>query len=106
LRAVAARSPGQAGALRLASSGSQSALNNTAFLARLNPALAQPFRQGFTSALDIAFLIAALVMAAALVLALLIRELPLRITVAAAPAAPAESVGGEALLAECGSGHQ
>jgi len=80
LRAVAAH-PGQAGALRLASSASQSALNNTAFLARLNPALAQPFRQGFTSGLDVAFLVAALVMVAALVLALLIRELPLRTTV-------------------------
>jgi EmrB/QacA subfamily drug resistance transporter len=92
VRAVAARSPGQAGALRLASSGSQSALNNTAFLARLNPVLAQPFRQGFTSALDIAFLTAAAVMAVALVLALLIRELPLRTTVAAPPATPAEPV--------------
>jgi EmrB/QacA subfamily drug resistance transporter len=92
LRAVAARSPGQTGALRLASSGSQSALNNTAFLARLNPVLAQPFRQGFTSALDVAFLVAALVMAAALVLALLIRELPLRTTVSAQSAATAEPV--------------
>ena len=90
LRAVAARHPGQAGALRLASSGSQSALNNTAFLTRLNPALAQPFRQGFTSALDIAFLVAAVVMGAALVLAALIRELPLRTTVTAPAATPAE----------------
>ena len=90
VRAVAARHPGQAGALRLASSGSQSALNDTAFLARLNPVLAQPFRQGFTSALDLALAAAALVMAAALVLALLTRELPLRTTVAAPPAAPAE----------------
>ena len=47
-------------------------MNDTAFLARLNPALAQPFRQGFSSALDIAFLVSALVMGAALVLALLI----------------------------------
>jgi EmrB/QacA subfamily drug resistance transporter len=92
LRAVAARHPGQAGALRLASSGSQSALNNTAFLAHLSPVLAQPFRQGFTSALDIAFWVAAPVMGAALVLALLIRELPLRTTVAAPSAAPAEPV--------------
>src|ERR1700722_6578684 len=89
-RAVAARHPGQAAALRLASSGSQSALNNTAFLARLDPVLAQPFRQGFASALDVAFLASAVVMAAALVLALLIRELPLRTTVAAPSAAPAE----------------
>jgi EmrB/QacA subfamily drug resistance transporter len=92
LRALAARHPGQAGALRLASSGSQSALNNTAFLAHLSPVLAQPFRQGFTSALDIAFWVAATVMGAALVLALLIRELPLRTTVAAPSAAPAEPV--------------
>ena len=90
LRVVAAGHPGQAGALRLASSGSQSALNNTAFLGHLNPVLAQPFRQGFASALDIAFLASAAVMAAALVLALLIRELPLRTTVAAPSAAPAE----------------
>ena len=92
LSAAAADHPGQAGALRLASSGSQAALNNTAFLAHLNPVLAQPFRQGFTSALDVAFLVAALVMAAALVLALLIRELPLRTTVNAQPAAAAEPV--------------
>jgi EmrB/QacA subfamily drug resistance transporter len=92
LRAVAARHPGQAGALRLASSGSQSALNNTAFLAHLSPVLARPFRQGFTSALDVAFWVAALVMGAALVLALLIRQLPLRTTVAAPSAAPAEPV--------------
>jgi EmrB/QacA subfamily drug resistance transporter len=92
VRAVAAAHPGQAGALRLASSGSQSALNDTAFLARLNPVLAQPFRQGFTSALDIAFLVAAVVMGAALVLAALIRELPLRTTVAAPVGTPAEPV--------------
>lgn len=70
--------------------GGQTALNNTAFLARLNPVLAQPFRQGFTSALDIAFLTAVLVIAAALVLAMLIRELPLRTTVATPSATPAE----------------
>jgi hypothetical protein len=92
VRAVAARHPGQAGALRLASSGSQSALNNTAFLTRLNPVLAQPFRQGFTTALDLAFLVAAVVMAAALVLAALIRELPLRTTIAVPAATPAEPV--------------
>lgn len=89
-RAAAAQHPGQAGLLRLASSGSQSALNNTAFLPRLNPVLVQPFGQGFTSALDIAFLAAAAVMAAAVVLALLIRELPLRTTIATPSAEPAE----------------
>ena len=97
LGVAAAAHPAQAGALRLASSGSQAALNNTAFLAHLNPVLAQPFRQGFTSALDLAFLVAALVMGATLVLALLIRELPLRTTVAAPSAAPAEPSSSKAL---------
>jgi EmrB/QacA subfamily drug resistance transporter len=94
-RAAAARHPGQAGLLRLASGGGQSVLNNTGFLARLNPVLAQPFRQGFTSALDIAFLTAAAVMAAAGILALLIRELPLRTTIAAPSATPAAGDRGE-----------
>lgn len=89
-RTAAAQHPGQAGLLRLASAGGQSALNNTAFLQRLNPVLAQPFRQGFTSALDIAFLTAAAVMAVALVLAVAIRELPLRTTIATQSATPAE----------------
>ncbi|HUN32392.1 MAG TPA: MDR family MFS transporter [Trebonia sp.] len=89
-RAAAAGHPGQAGLLRLASAGGQSALNNTAFLPRLDPILGQPFRQGFTSALDIAFLVSAAIMAGALVLAVRIRELPLRTTVATQPAAPAE----------------
>jgi len=89
-RSAVAQHPGQAGLLRLASSGGRSALNDTGFLARLSPVLAQPFRQGFTSALDVAFLAAAAVMAAALVLALLIRELPLRTTIATPSATPAE----------------
>jgi EmrB/QacA subfamily drug resistance transporter len=87
--------PGQAGPLRLALSGSQSALNDPAFLQRLSPALAQPFRQGFTTALDVAFLISGMVMVLAVVLALLIKELPLRTTVnAAAP----ETVAGSAAV--------
>lgn len=89
-RAAVAQHPGQAGMLRLASSGSQPALNDTGFLARLSSVLAQPFRQGFTSALDIAFLTAAAVMAAALVLALLIKELPLRTAIATPAAAQDE----------------
>jgi EmrB/QacA subfamily drug resistance transporter len=89
-RAAAAGRAGQAGLLRLASAGGQAALNNPAFLTRMDPALARPFLQGFTGALDIAFLAAAAVMAAALVLAVAIRELPLRTTVAAPAASPAE----------------
>jgi EmrB/QacA subfamily drug resistance transporter len=87
-RAAAGR-PGQDGLLRLASSGAQATLNNPAFLTRMDPALAQPFRQGFAGALDLAFLAVAAMMAAALLLAVAIRELPLRTTVAAPAAAPA-----------------
>ena len=94
-RAAASQHRGQAGLLHLASAGGQPALDNTAFLSRLDPVLAQPFRQGFTSALDIAFLAAAAVMAAALVLALAIRELPLRTTSTAPSAAPAEAAARE-----------
>jgi EmrB/QacA subfamily drug resistance transporter len=90
-RAAAAHHPGQAALLRLAAAGHQSALDNPAFLARMDPVLAQPFRQGFTSALDLAFLTAAAVMAGALVLALAIRELPLRTTIATPAATPAEA---------------
>ena len=94
-RAAVASHPGQAGALRLATTGSQAALNDTAFVARLDPVLAEPFRAGFSSALDLAFLASAVVMAAALGLALMIRELPLRTTVhapspASSPPPPSE----------------
>jgi hypothetical protein len=94
-RAAAAQRPGQGGLLRLAAAGGQPALDNTAFLARLDPVLAQPFRQGFTSALDVAFLVAAAVMAAALALAVSIRELPLRTTVNAPAAVPAGAAAQE-----------
>jgi MFS family permease len=83
--------------LRRAASGSRAALDDPGFLSGLSPVLAQPFRAGFTSALDLAFLVSAAVMAAALVLALAIRELPLRTTVATAPEAsvkPAEPASG------------
>jgi hypothetical protein len=89
-RAAVASHPGQAGALRLAAAGSQAALNDTAFVARLDPVLAEPFRAGFSAALDVAFLASAVVMAAALGLALMNRELPLRTTVHAPPAAQSE----------------
>ncbi len=74
LRAAVRHGPGQAATVRLTSSSGSGALNNTSFLQHMNPVLAEPFKQGFTSALTVA----AMVMTAALILALLIRELPLR----------------------------
>lgn len=71
----------QPGLVRLAAAGDRTALDDTAFLDHLRPVLAQPFREGFTTALDVAFLGTAVVLAGALVLALLVKELPLRTTV-------------------------
>ena len=78
---------------RLQSGGtSNSTLNDTSFLTHDNPILAHPFKQGFTSSLTVAFLIAAIVLSVALLLAILQREVPLR-TMGAKAAAAAEEAG-------------
>ena len=59
------------------------ALNDTSFLAKLDPALAHPFKVGFTNAISVAFLVGAVVLVVAFVLSLMIKEVPLRTTAAA-----------------------
>jgi EmrB/QacA subfamily drug resistance transporter len=59
------------------------ALNDTSFLAKLDPALAHPFKAGFTNAISVAFLVGAVVLVVAFVLSLMIKEVPLRTTAAA-----------------------
>ncbi|HET6876327.1 MAG TPA: MDR family MFS transporter [Jatrophihabitans sp.] len=54
-------------------------LNDTANLHQLAPALAQPFREGFSSAMDLVFLVGAAVLAVAFVLSLMLKEVPLRL---------------------------
>ncbi len=83
---VGALQSGQAGGL------SSSVLADSSFLQRIDPRLAAPFQEGFTSAMTLAFLIAACVIAVAFVLVLFIRELPLR-TMSGAQAALAEAAG-------------
>jgi EmrB/QacA subfamily drug resistance transporter len=53
-------------------------LNDTSFLSKLAPALAEPFKSGFSSAMSLVFLVGAGVLVVAFVLALMMKEVPLR----------------------------
>jgi EmrB/QacA subfamily drug resistance transporter len=76
--------PAQAKAL-----GSGTNLNDTSFLKQLDPVLAQPYRVGFSNAMDLVFLVGAAVLVLAFVLALFLKEVPLRAVSAAAARAAA-----------------
>ncbi|SFN17464.1 drug resistance transporter, EmrB/QacA subfamily [Pseudonocardia ammonioxydans] len=69
---------------------SSSVLSDSSFLQRIDPRLAAPFQEGFTSSMTLAFLVAACVIAVAFVLVLFLKELPLR-TMSGAQAARAEA---------------
>jgi EmrB/QacA subfamily drug resistance transporter len=73
--AIARQHPDQIATLR---SGGNGTLNDTSFLTHFNATLAHPFKEGFTSSLDVAFLVGAAVLVIAFVLAILQREVPLR----------------------------
>jgi EmrB/QacA subfamily drug resistance transporter len=53
-------------------------LNDTSFLAKLDPVLAHPFLVGFSDAMDVVFFVGACVLVFAVVLALMMKEMPLR----------------------------
>ncbi len=53
-------------------------LNDTSFVQRLDHVLAHPFQVGFSQAMDLVFLVGALVLAVAVVLAFFLKEVPLR----------------------------
>jgi len=72
--AAARAHPDQVALLR----GGHGSLNDTAFLHNMAPALAEPFRSGFSSAMDLVFIVGAAVLVLAFVLALLLKEVPLR----------------------------
>ncbi len=75
---------------------SNSTLNDTSFLSHFNATLTHPFKQGFTSALTLAFLVGAFVLVLAFVFAVLQREVPLRkvgAQQAAAEEAAAQAIG-------------
>lgn len=72
---AAATHPGQMHRLDL---GSGTNLNDTSFLRGLDEVLARPFLTGFSSAMDLVFVVGAAVLVLALVLSIMLREVPLR----------------------------
>ncbi|POM24892.1 Multidrug resistance protein 3 [Actinomadura rubteroloni] len=82
-QAAARAHPDQIETLRAATAGRSDVLNDMSFLGRLDPALAHPFKVGFTGALTGAFLVGAVVLVIALVLSVLVKETPLRTSAAA-----------------------
>jgi EmrB/QacA subfamily drug resistance transporter len=74
-KAAAAANPDQMRALR---SGAGKALTDTSFIQRLDPVLAAPFKSGFADAMDLVFLVAAIVVAIGLIVIWQLPELPLR----------------------------
>jgi EmrB/QacA subfamily drug resistance transporter len=58
--------------------GGTSSLNDTSFVQSLDKVLAHPFLVGFSQAMDVVFLVGAIVLVSALVLSFMLKELPLR----------------------------
>jgi hypothetical protein len=63
---------------QLAQLHGSSNLNDTAFVQNLDPILAHPFKTGFSNAMDLVFLVGAIVLLIAVVLSLMLKEVPLR----------------------------
>jgi MFS family permease len=70
--------PDQAQLLATAGTGGAGALDDTSFLTQLAPVLAHPFKVGFSDAMNLAFLVAALIMLVGAVVVWFLPELPLR----------------------------
>jgi hypothetical protein len=67
-------------------------INNTEFLNGLDPVLAKPFLDGFSSAIDTVFMTGGIVMIAAFVLVWFLREKPLSTRSGLERVADAESI--------------
>jgi predicted MFS family arabinose efflux permease len=63
--------------LKTVTDGSSS-LNDTSFISGLDKTIAHPFLVGFSNAMDLVFIVGAIVLVVAFVLALLLKEIPLR----------------------------
>ncbi len=61
-----------------AAGGSSGVLNDSSFIQKLDPRLAEPFKQGFADSMHTVFLLGAVVVAVAFLLMLFIKEVPLR----------------------------
>jgi EmrB/QacA subfamily drug resistance transporter len=68
-------------------------LNDTSFIQRLDPRLAHPFKVGFSTSMDLVFLLGAAVLVVAFVLLLFLPELPLRTRAAISAREPASPLG-------------
>jgi hypothetical protein len=100
-KAAAAAHPDQVAALGRASGS----LNDTAFLSSIDPVLAHPFLIGFSQAMDVVFIIGAIVVIPALIFALLVKEVPLRRVsgIAARAAAAEQAAAGQAAAGQAAS---
>ena len=78
---------------------STGSLNDTSFVQRLDKALAHPFLVGFSQAMDIVFLVGALVLVIAFGLSFMLKEVPLR-RVSGIEAARAEAASTAESLAD------
>ncbi|MCQ4041593.1 MFS transporter [Streptantibioticus rubrisoli] len=77
-----------------AAGGSSGVLNDSSFIQKLDPRLAEPFKQGFADSMHTVFLLGAVVVAVAFVLMLFIKEVPLR-QVSGLQARAAEAAGSD-----------
>ncbi|MFH7334169.1 MFS transporter [Streptomyces sp. KHY 26] len=82
-----------------ASGGGSGVLDDSSFIQRLDPRLAQPFKEGFTDAMHVVFLCAAAIMVLGLLVAVWTKEVPLR-KVSGLEARAAEASGTQAEDAE------
>jgi EmrB/QacA subfamily drug resistance transporter len=73
---------------------SSSTINDTSFISHLDKALARPFQVGFSTSMDLVFLVAAGVLVLAFVVLLFLPEIPLRTKSAMAAREPGSPVGG------------
>ena len=72
-------------------------LDDSSFIGRLDPVLARPFKEGFTTSLDLIFLLAMGVIAVSFVVLFFLPEVPLRGGAPGAQSAPADgAAAGEA----------
>ncbi len=78
-------------------------LNDTSFVSKLDKVIAHPFLVGFSDAMDLVFIVGAIVLVFALVLSFLMKEVPLR-RVSGIQAAQAEAKANAAALAEANGG--
>jgi EmrB/QacA subfamily drug resistance transporter len=87
--AAVAAHPAQLASIR---TGAARALSDTSFIQRLDPTLAAPFKTGFAGAMDLVFLVVAVVATAGALVTWFLPELPLRMEGAAAARAAEQAV--------------